>query len=151
LAALQFQLMIVGDMLVIASPASAEVGTDRLDAVDRPQDNFLELRPVKAAPALDQFSFDPFTVYGALYKNNFSADPTDAGAAECDVMDVDFGFGFCVLSFAFCVRLGTFSCQTQNAKPKTQNPKPKSGWSLKKSGFVRNGRVNYDRNDPSTA
>ena len=26
-----------------------------------------------------------------------------------------------------------------------------SGWSLKKSSFVRNGRVNYDRNDPCTA
>jgi hypothetical protein len=151
LAALQFQLMIVGDMLVIASPASAEVGTDRLDAVDRPQDNFLELRPVKAAPALDQFSFDPFTVYSTRYKNDFSVDPTDTGAAECDVMDVHLGFAFWILGFAICVRLRTFTCQTQNSKPKMQNPKPKSGWSLKKSGFVRNGRVNYDRNDSSTA
>jgi hypothetical protein len=90
LVALQFQLMIVRDMLVVASPAPAEVGTDRLDAVDGPLDNFLELRPVKAAPALDQFSFNPFTVYGTRYKNDFSVDPTDAGAAECDVMDVHF-------------------------------------------------------------
>src|ERR1700757_3339456 len=82
--------MIVGDMLVIASPASAEVGTDRLDAVDRPQDNFLELRPVKAAPVLDQFSFDPFPVYSTRHKSDFSINPTDAGAAECDVMDVHF-------------------------------------------------------------
>jgi hypothetical protein len=93
--------------------------------VDRSQDNFLELRPVKAAPVLDQFSFDPFPVYSTRHKNDFSVDPTDAGAAECDVMDVHLGFGFCVLSFAFCVRLGTFSCQTQNAKRKTQNSKPK--------------------------
>jgi hypothetical protein len=90
LAAFQFQLMVVSDMLVIASPTSAEKGTDRLGTVDRPQNNFLELRPIKAAPALDQLSFDPFSVDSKRHKNDFSVDPTDACASESDVMDVQF-------------------------------------------------------------
>jgi hypothetical protein len=90
LAALQFQLMIVSDMLVIASPASAENGTDRLRTVDRPQDDFLELRAIKTAPVLDQFSFDPFSIDSKRHKNDFPVDPTDTCAAECDIMDLQF-------------------------------------------------------------
>jgi nucleoside-diphosphate kinase len=37
-----------------------------------------------------------------------------------------------------CFALATVKL-VRDAKPKTQNSKPKSGWSLKKSGFVRNG------------
>ena len=90
MAALQFQLMFVSDMLVVAPSASAEKGTDRLRTVGRRQHNFLELRAIKTPPVLDQFSFDPFSVDRKRHKNDFSVDPTDACASECDVMDVQF-------------------------------------------------------------
>jgi len=90
LAALRFQLMIVSDMLVIASPASAEVRTLRLGSVDRPQDDSLQLRAIKASPVLDQFSFDSFSVDSKRHKDDFSVDPTDACASESDVMNVQF-------------------------------------------------------------
>ena len=90
MATLQFQLMVVSDVLVIASPASAEKGTDRLGTVDRLQDNFLELRAIKAFSVLDQVGFDPFSVDSKRHKNDFSVDPTDACASKRDVMDVQF-------------------------------------------------------------
>ena len=82
--------MFVGDMLVIASAASTEIGTDWLYPVVRPEDYFFELRTIKAAPVLDQLCFDSFPVDGQRHEDDFSVDPTDTGASERDVMDVQF-------------------------------------------------------------
>jgi hypothetical protein len=82
--------MFVGDMLVIASAASTEIGTDWLNPVFRPEDYFFELRTIKAAPVFDELSFDPFPVDGQRHEDDFSADPTDAGASERDVMNIQF-------------------------------------------------------------
>ena len=78
-------------MLVIASPASAEIGTDR-PRPGGPSGRTTCLSCARSKPllVLDQFGFDPFPVDGKRNENDFSVDSSDAGASECDVMDVQF-------------------------------------------------------------
>ena len=88
LAAFQFQLMSVGDMLVVAASAMTKIRADRVNPLGRGNDHLPELRSIKAFSAFDDFGLDSFPVDRERYKNNFSVEPADAGASERDIMNV---------------------------------------------------------------
>jgi hypothetical protein len=48
------------------------------------------LGAIIAAPALYQFSLDPFPIDTERHKNDFAFEAADAGASECDVVYVQF-------------------------------------------------------------
>ena len=88
LAALQFELMTVGDVLVIAASALTKIRADRVDPLSRANDHLSELGPIKALFAFDHLGLDPFPIDCERYENDFPFEASYAGSAERDVINV---------------------------------------------------------------
>ena len=80
--------MLVGDVLVVAPAAMTKIGADRVNPLSRANDHLPQLRPIEAFPALNDFGLDLLSVNRERYENDFCVEATDAGSAECDVVNV---------------------------------------------------------------
>jgi hypothetical protein len=89
LAAFQFQLMKIGDMLVIAAAATTKIRANRVNPLVGANGYLSKLRPIKALPVLNDFGFDLFSIDRKRYENDFSVEPTHACSAEPDVMNLE--------------------------------------------------------------
>jgi hypothetical protein len=78
LASLEFQLMPVRDVLVVASPTTAEVGTWRLNPFRRASEHLPEFGAIEFVPSLDDPDFDLLAVNRQGYENGFSGCPRHA-------------------------------------------------------------------------
>src|SRR5262249_22648614 len=91
LVSLEFKLMLVRDVLVVASPATAKIGTWRLTPFRRTSKHLPEFRTVEFMLLLDDLDLDLLAVNRQGHKNDFSSCPRHAGAAERDVFNLKFG------------------------------------------------------------
>src|ERR1700756_2554132 len=87
LTPLQLQLILIGDMLVIASSTSAKIGTSRLDPLGRTTHHFSQFGPVETAPLLDDPGFHLFVINRQRYENDLSSSSGDPCAAERDILN----------------------------------------------------------------
>ena len=88
LAAFQFKLMTVGDVLVVAASAMTKIRADRLDPLSRANDHFSELGPIKALFTFNHLDLDLFAIDRERYENDFPFKASHAGSAERDVINV---------------------------------------------------------------
>jgi hypothetical protein len=88
LAAFDFQLMRIGDMLVIAASAATEIRADRFNPLGRGNEHLAKLRSIKVFSLFDDFGLNSFSVDREWDKNNFSGESAYSGASEGDIMNV---------------------------------------------------------------
>ena len=88
LEALQFELVTVGDVLVIAASAMTKIRAKRVDPLSRVNDHLSELGPIKALFTFNYLGLDLFPIDRERDKNNFPILTAHAGSAEGDAMNV---------------------------------------------------------------
>jgi hypothetical protein len=88
LAAFQFKLVIVSDMLVIAASAMAEIRANGVNPLVRGNDHLPKPRSIEVFSAFDDFGLNQLTVDRERNEDDFSIEPTYAGASERDIMNV---------------------------------------------------------------
>jgi hypothetical protein len=88
LAAFQFELVMVGDMLVIAASALAKIRADWVNSVRRAPGDSAKSGSNEVFPMLNDFGLDPFPFDCQRDENDLSVEPPDAGSAKSDVMNV---------------------------------------------------------------
>jgi hypothetical protein len=91
LTLLEFQLMLVRNMLVIAAPAATEIRTERLDSFHRTSQHVSEFRTIEFVLLLDDLRLDFFAIDRQRHENYFSVRPRNACAAESDVFNLQSG------------------------------------------------------------
>src|SRR5262245_23709194 len=91
LASLEFELMPVRDVLVVASPTTAKIGTQRLNPFRRISKHLPQFRAVEFMLLLDDLYLHSLAVDRQGHKNDFSSCPRHAGAAERDVFNEKLG------------------------------------------------------------
>jgi hypothetical protein len=84
---LELQLMLVGDVLVIASATMPKVGAEWFDPSGRNTQHFPQFGPVKAALLLNDLGFHLLVVNCQGNENDLPAGPSDAGTAERDILN----------------------------------------------------------------
>jgi hypothetical protein len=80
--------MMVSDVLVIAASALTKIRAERLNPLGRANDHPTEPGSIEAFSVFYYLGLDSFSIDGEWDKNDFSVEPSDPGAAKCDVLNV---------------------------------------------------------------
>jgi hypothetical protein len=87
LAPLEFELVVVSDMLIIAPAAMTEIFADWIGSISGGDNHRVKPATIETFPSFDYRCIDLLPIHGERDKNRLSVNASDTFSAKCNVVN----------------------------------------------------------------